>query len=124
MAFPRTLAPKKGQQECMCERKVRMSDYGRSARRGVQASTPNVPGRIRLGKQQWQDIRRACKLGATGGLYSVELHGVKVTFKFQHAYNEPGQNKATPRTAQAGALSRISATALTTKPIVRLRFQL
>ena len=84
------------------EGKIRMSDDGRSARRGVQASTPNVPGRIRLGKQQWQDIRRACKLGATGGLYSVELHGVKVTFKFQHAYNEPGQNKATPRTAQAG----------------------
>ena len=26
-----------------------------------------------VGKQQWRDIRRVCKLGAEGGLYSVEI---------------------------------------------------
>ena len=79
-----------------------MSDYGRSASRGAQAGTPRAPGRTRLGKQQWRDIRRVCKLGAEGGLYSVEIHGVKLTFRYQQACERPGQSKALPRTAQAG----------------------
>ena len=45
---------------------VQMSDYGRSASRGAQAGTPSTPGRTRLGRQHWQDIRRARKLGAEG----------------------------------------------------------
>ena len=78
-----------------------MSDGHCSASRGVQAGIPNVPGRVRLGKQQWRDIRRASKLGAAGGLYSVELHGVKLTFRFQDAHQVPAQAKAMPATEQA-----------------------
>ena len=89
-----------------------MSDYGRSARRGAQAGTPSTPGRARLGKQQWKDIRRACKLGADGGVYSVELHGVKITFRFQKAHSAPAQDMALPRTMQDGqAAGRSNATA-------------
>jgi hypothetical protein len=79
-----------------------MSDYGRSASRGAQAGTPSAPGRTRLGKQHWQDIRRARKLGADGGLHSVDLHGVRLTFRFQSAYCGPAQHMATPRAAQEG----------------------
>ena len=59
---------------------VQMSDYGRSASRGAQAGTPSAPRRTRLGKQHWQDIRQARKLGADGELHSMELHGVRLTF--------------------------------------------
>ena len=77
-----------------------MSDS--SARRGAHTDTPGAPSRIRLGKQQWQDIRRACRLGDESGLHSVELHGVRVTFRFQKTCQGPAQDKAVPRPAQAG----------------------
>ena len=79
-----------------------MSDYGRSASRGAQAGTPSTPGRTRLGRQHWQDIRRARKLGAEGELHSVEIHGVKLTFRFQRSCCGAGQAKAMPRAAQVG----------------------
>ena len=90
-----------------------MSDYGRSASRGAQAAgTPSAPGRTRLGRQHWQDIRRACKLGADGGLYSVELHGVKITFRSTKTQCWPEQNMAKPSAAQGGqAAGRSTATA-------------
>ena len=83
-----------------CEFEFSMSDS--SARRGAHTDTPGAPSRIRLGKQQWQDIRRACRLGDESGLHSVELHGVRVTFRFQKTCQGPAQDKAVPRPAQAG----------------------
>ena len=79
-----------------------MSDYGRSASRGAQTGTLSTPGRTRLGRQHWQDIRRARKLGAEGELHSVEIHGVKLTFRFQRSCCGAGQAKAMPRAAQVG----------------------
>ena len=77
-----------------------MSD-GYSARRGVQvADTPSALGRTRLSRRHWQDIRRACQLGADGGLYSVELHGVKLIYRSQRACWGPAQDKAKPSAAQ------------------------
>ena len=68
----------------------------------MQAGTPSAPGRTRLGRQHWQDIRRARKLGAEGELHSVEIHGVKLNFRFQRACCGPGQSKAMPRAVQVG----------------------
>jgi len=74
-----------------------------SARCGVQAAgTHSAPGRTRLGKWEWRDIRRARKLGADGELHAVELHGVRLTFRFQKAHSGPAQDKAMPRTKQEG----------------------
>ena len=63
---------------------------------GVAASA-----RAPLGRQHWQDVRRARKLGADGELHSVEIHGVKLTFRFQRVCCGPGQAmKAMPRAVQ------------------------
>ena len=98
-----------------------MSDDG-SARRGAQAAgTPTAPGRMRLGKQQWKDIRRAGKLGADGELYSVELHGVKLTFRFQGARAGPAQTMAMPRAAQERQASGRSAATAQRPPTTRAR---
>ena len=89
-----------------------MSD-DHSARRGVQAAgIPSAPSRPRLGKWEWRDIRRACKLGDEGELHAVELHGVRLTFRHKGAHSAHAQDMALPRTVQAGhALGRDSATA-------------
>ena len=89
-----------------------MSD-GYSARRGEQtAGTQSAPGRLRLGKREWQDIRRACKLGVDGELHAVDLHGVRLTFRFQRACSGPAQDMASPSSRQDGqAAGRRSTTA-------------
>lgn len=38
-------------------------------------------GRPRLDKRAWQDIRRACHLRSEGEVHSVEVHGVRITFR-------------------------------------------
>ena len=90
----------------------KMSD-GYSARRGEQtAGTQSAPGRPRLGKREWQDIRRACKLGVDGELHAVDLHGVRLTFRFQRACSGPAQDMASPSSRQDGqAAGRRSTTA-------------
>jgi hypothetical protein len=89
-----------------------MSD-GHSARRGVQtAGTQSAPGRTRLGKREWQDIRRACKLGIDGELHAVDLHGVRLTFRCQRACSGPAQDMASTSSGQEGqAAGRRNATA-------------
>ena len=67
-----------------------------SASRGARAGTPSEPNRQRLGKQQWRDIRRARTLGAEGELYGVEIHGVKLLFRWKgtHAVELSHDNKS------------------------------
>ena len=43
------------------------------------AGRPQRP-RWRLGKREWQDVRRACKLEHGPGVHSVDIHGVRVNF--------------------------------------------
>ena len=68
-----------------------------TARRGAQPGAPSGPSRPRLGKRQWQEIRRAQRLGDEGGLYAVEIHGVKLFFRIREkAHPEPAPQENTP----------------------------
>ena len=75
-----------------------------SATRGARAGTPSEPNRLRLGKQQWQDIRRARTLGAEGELYGVEIHGVKLLFRWKRTHGvEPSHDNKSCGEAPAKA---------------------
>ena len=53
------------------------------ARRAGPPAARRQTSRIRLGKREWQDIRRGARtltLGDVGTLRAVEIHGVKIFF--------------------------------------------
>ena len=69
-----------------------MSDYGRSAAEPGQRE----PERSRLDKRAWKDIRRARALGDDGSLYAVEVHGVKIFFRWTKTLSEQCPQDTTP----------------------------
>ena len=64
-----------------------------SASHGARAGTPSEPSRPRLGKRHWQDIRRARALGDDRRLYAVELHGVKMFYRWTVPHDSPLESK-------------------------------
>ena len=70
-----------------------------SVSRGVRAGEQHEPSRKWLGKREWQDVRRACTLGANGNLYAAELHGVKLLFRWEKAHASPVESNGEKRTS-------------------------
>ena len=70
-----------------------------SVSRGVRAGEQHEPSRKWLGKREWQDVRRACTLGANGNFYAAELHGVKLLFRWEKAHASPVESNGEKRTS-------------------------
>ena len=64
---------------------------------------PSKAGRQWLDKRAWQEVRRAARtLGDAGTLYAVEIHGIKIYFRWAVAYEPPldtrgGTRATTPK---------------------------
>ena len=64
------------------------------ARRAGRPTAMGGPGRPRLGKRAWRDVRRAARtLGIEGNLYAAEINGVKLFFRWPVAHNPPVEIK-------------------------------
>ena len=61
--------------------------------RRSRPSMPSEPSRRRLDKRAWRDIRRARALGDDGCLYAVELHGVKMFYRWTVPHDSPLESK-------------------------------
>ena len=82
------------------------------ARRAGPPAARRQPNRIRLGKREWQDIRRGARtLGDVGTLRAVEIHGVKIFFGWAVSHQTPLEasgdaTAAEPEVAQVAAKSQ------------------
>ena len=84
-----------------------------TARRvGPAAARDEDPKRWRLGKKAWQDIRRARELGDDPSLHAVEIHGVRLTFRWTGAHQpsqETSGGRAAKKASEAGSAGFASA---------------
>ena len=109
----------------------RSKNIGQALREARDVHAPErheALGRKRLSKRDWQDVRRACNLGASGELYATEIHGVKLFFRWQGPHSSPvetsgGQtSKPTGKpTQRRAAKARSEATRTSKKPNSRQR---
>ena len=64
-------------------------------RDGRLPATARGPGRWRLGKREWQDVRRAARmLSESGAVYAAEMHGIKIFFRWDVAHQTKVETKA------------------------------
>ena len=91
---------------------------GTYARRVGGQAAPSGTSRGRLGKREWQDVRRAARtLNTEGTLYAVEVHGIKIFFRWAVPHGPPVEaNGGAAATQPSEAADTSTASARTSRP--------
>ena len=89
-----------------------------AARRAEPAAARDEnPRRWRLGKREWKDIRHARKLGDDSSLHAVEIHGVRLTFRWALAQQTTLETSGTKAASAPGtAADERTASAQSARP--------